>query len=391
MSAGEDGVLIVGGGPVGLIAALGLAQRGIPVTVLEGEPEIPDSPRAIVYHWTVLEGLDRLGMLDEAAALGFRKQDYAARVFETGEMVPWSLDVLADETPYPYNVHLGQHLLAGIALRRLEDLAHARVHFDHRVSALAHDGSGVTVTAAGGTFRARWLIGADGARSTIRTALGLAFDGTTWPERFVATNVRYDFEAHGYPRTVMQLDPEQGAIIAKISNEPLWRVTYSEDAALGLETVADRVPGRFAALLPGEEGYSLERCTPYRMHQRAAETFRVGRVLLAGDAAHATNPTGGLGLTSGLFDAYALIDALGAVLLDGADEQVLDHWAAERRRIFLDIASPAASENKRLVYAEHDPQRRREDIAAIRRWAGDRELLRTRLHFTEQMIGGSPG
>ena len=123
-------VLIAGAGPVGLITALGLAQRGLAVTVVETEPEIIDSPRAMVYHWTVLEHLDRLGILREAEEQGFRKQDYSYLVFETGEWIPFDLEVLDEDTDYPYNVHLGQHELAAIALRHLERLPGAQVLFD---------------------------------------------------------------------------------------------------------------------------------------------------------------------------------------------------------------------------------------------------------------------
>ena len=382
-------VLIAGAGPVGLITALGLARAGVEVAVLEAEAGIVDSPRAMVYHWTVLEPLDRLGILGEVERRGLRKQDYAFKVFETGETIGYSIDALADETPYAYNVHLGQHVLAGIALEELERLPGARAMFGARVTGVAQDAHGVTVTAttADGPaeLRADWLVGADGAGSTVRKALGLSFDGFTWPERFVATNVRYDFERHGFARATFQIDPVNGAVIVKIDSSGLWRCTYSEDASLPEETVAERLPEHFAALLPGDEGYELERLQPYRMHQRAAPTFRSGRVLLAGDAAHATNPAGGLGLTSGLFDAFALSDALSSVVLDAAGEELLDRWAEERRRLFLELASPAASEMKRLIYSEADPERRREDVEAIRRWTSDPDLLRERLRFTTQL------
>jgi 6-hydroxy-3-succinoylpyridine 3-monooxygenase len=378
-------ILIAGAGPVGLITALGLAQRGLRVTVVESEPHIIDSPRAMVYHWTVLEHLDRLGILREAEEQGFRKQDYAYFVFETGEWLPFSLELLADDTDYPYNVHLGQHELAEIALRHLERLPGTRVVFDARLTGLRQDATGVTATAGAEELRAGWLIGADGARSTVRSLLGLPFEGFTWPERFVATNVFYDFEAHGYARSVLQIDPVHGAIIAKIDDRGLWRVTYSEPADLPEDTVRDRVAEHYAALLPGEEGYELDRITPYKMHQRSAPTYHVGRVLLAGDAAHATNPTGGLGLTSGMFDSFALQDALGAVAADHASDAVLDDWAQERRRIFTEIASPQASENKRLIYSEPDPERRRRDVEALRAGIADRDALRQRLHFTRRL------
>jgi len=383
----REGVLIAGAGPVGLITALGLAQAGIPVTVLEAEAAIVDSPRAMVYHWTVLESLDRLGMLAEAERRGFRKQDYAFHVFETGEFVRYSIEPLADETPYAYNVHLGQHELAAIAMESLDRLPDTSVHFNTRVTGVSQDAEGVSVAVSGEgverELRAGWLIGADGARSTVRKSMGLSFDGSTWPERFVATNVYYDFERHGFARATFQLDPVHGAVIAKIDSHGLWRCTYSEDAGLPEESVAERLPDHFAELLPAEdEGYELDRYTPYRMHQRAAESFRRGRVLLAGDAAHATNPAGGFGLTSGLFDAFSLIEALASVILEGTSDAVLDRWSEERRRIFLELASPAASEMKRLIYSESDPARRREDLEAIKRWTSDPDLLRERLRFT---------
>jgi 3-(3-hydroxy-phenyl)propionate hydroxylase/6-hydroxy-3-succinoylpyridine 3-monooxygenase len=121
------------------------------------------------------------------------------------------------------------------------------------------------------------------------------------------------------------------------------------------------------------------------MHQRSAESYRAGRVLLAGDAAHATNPTGGLGLTSGMFDSFALVEALSAVVVDGARDELLDEWAEERRRLFTEIASPQASENKRLIYSEPDPERRRADVDALRAGVADPDTLRERLHFTRRL------
>src|SRR5918997_2267859 len=376
----DEGVLIAGAGPVGLITALGLAQRGLAVTVVEAEPHIIDSPRAMVYHWTVLEHLDRLGILREAEEQGFRKQDYAYFVYETGEWIPFGLEILAEDTDYPYNVHLGQHELAAIALRHLERIPGTQVLFGARLTALEQDAAGVTATVATKDgerqLRAAWAVGADGARSTVRGLLGLDFAGFTWPERFVATNVFYDFEAHGYPRSVLQIDPVHGAIIAKIDTRNLWRVTYSESAELPEETAADRLADHYAALLPGDDPWELDRLTPYKMHQRSADRYRDGRVLLAGDAAHATNPTGGLGLTSGLLDAEVLHPALTAVVRGEASEDVLDRYADERRKVFLEVASPQASELKRLVYHSADPERLEADLAGLRAVAADPELRR---------------
>ncbi|HEY8357197.1 MAG TPA: FAD-dependent monooxygenase, partial [Ramlibacter sp.] len=369
--------------------ALGLARAGVSVVVLEAAPGIVRSPRAMVYHWSVLAGLDRLGVLEEVKATGFTKNDYRFQVYKTGEKIEWSLDVLRGHVKHPYNVHLGQDRLADIALARLQALG-ATVHWNARVKAVQQDGSSVTVVAdtpdGERRFEADWMIGADGARSAVRSSLGLEFAGTTWEPRFVATNIRVDLEAHGYARSTLQIDDTWGAIIAKIDNSNLWRCTYCEkDPALAESTVAERIPASMRQVLPGVPDYELVQFSPYRMHQRAADTFRVGRVLLAGDAAHATNPTGGLGLTSGLFDTYVLYEALAAVIQADAGEEILDRYAEERRRMFLEIASPQASENFRLLFLSSDPAKLEQRLTVMRRLASDPDFAREQALFTRQL------
>jgi 3-(3-hydroxy-phenyl)propionate hydroxylase/6-hydroxy-3-succinoylpyridine 3-monooxygenase len=385
----ED-VIIVGGGPVGFINALGLAQAGVRVSVIEAEPQIINSPRAAVYFWSVLEGLGRVGVLEEAEAAGVRKQDYTYLVKCTGERVVYSLEILKGRTPHPYNLHLGQHLLADIAMRRLQTFSNATIRFDTRLQGLRQDAEGVTLsvvtTRETADLRARWVIGADGAASTVRRLLGLSFDGMTWAERFVATNVYYDFERYGYSRSTLVIDSRFGAVIAILNNDGLWRCTYMEDATLPEETFLERLPAAYESILPGQGRYQLELASPYRMHQRSAQQYRVGRVVLAGDAAHVTNPTGGLGLTSGLFDSYALYPALTAVILDGAADEVLDRYAAARRDTFINQVSPQATANKQLIYhANGGGQSLEQALAGLRRLAVDPEFLHQRLMFTKSL------
>lgn len=321
---------------------------------------------------------------------GFSKQDYTYLVLKTGERIEFSLEVLNGRTPFPYNLHLGQHQLAEIALRRLVEYPHASVRFNTRLISLTQDQEGVTLqlmTPNGPEqLRAQWVVGADGAGSTVRGQLALDFEGITWPERFVATNVFFDFERHHYARATFLIDEVHGAVIAKLDNSGLWRCTYMEDAALPEKTILERLPRVYEAILPGAGDYKIDLAAPYRMHQRCAPRFRVGRVVLAGDSAHVTNPTGGLGLTSGLLDCFALYPALVAVISGGADPAILDRYSEARREIFLNRVSPQAVANKRLIFHANGGGKRLEDaLSALRRLPTDRDYLLQRLMFLKSL------
>jgi len=388
-------VIVVGGGPTGFVTALGLAQAGVSVCLIEAGAAIISSPRSCVYHWSMLDGLERLGIREEAERIGYTKDDYLWLVKKTGERLPYDLKVLASVTPFPYNIQLGQDRLAEICLRRLEAMDHAEVHWRTAFAGIAEDADGVTVQASspGGPIelRGRWVIGADGAGSAVRRALGLAFDGMTWPERFVATNVRHDFESGGYWQSTMVIDDEWGAVIVKITRDGLWRCTFMEDTALPEETYLERIPEAYRHLLPGEGGHELVQSSPYKMHQRCADSFRKGRVLLAGDAAHVTNPTGGFGLTTGLFDAFALWPTLAAVMLEGADPALLDTWAEERRAIFLEKTSPQACVYKDFVFhACGGGERLEAALEGMRRMVSDPDYRLERLMFTKGLETTSP-
>ena len=387
--------IVVGGGPTGFVTALGLAQAGVKTCVIEEEEQIIDSPRAAVYHWSALDGLERLGIREEAERIGFTKQDYLWLVKRTGEEIRYDLSVLQGRTAYPYNIHLGQDLLAGIARDRLAALPNAEIRFGTTLTALAQDGDGVRIAVEGPDGRefleAKYVVGADGAGSMVRKSLGLAFDGMTWPERFVATNVHHDFASAGYSLTTLVIDEQWGAVIVKITPDGLWRCTYMEDAALPEANYLDRVPAAYEHLLPGTGGYRLDRAAPYRMHQRCAASFRVGRVVLAGDAAHVTNPTGGLGLTTGLFDSFALWPTLAAVILEGADPELLSTYAADRKRIYLERTSPQAVKNKNLVF--HACNRGPElelALEGLRAMAANADARRDTLMFVKSLETPSP-
>lgn len=380
MSRKNQQVLVCGAGPVGLMTALLLARRGIPVTVIEAESDIVSSPRAIGYQFVTAELLQRAGVLQEALAMGFTRQETQMRTTQA-VLAQTNLQVIAGDTPYPFTLHLPQDALARILLQHLQALS-VSVRWSTRFVGLHQDQTGVTVDAEGEQgpwqHRAQWLIAADGGRSAVRKACGLDFPGTTWPEFFVATNVYCDFESRGYARANYVHDPAHWSVMTKISNDGLWRVVYGESADATAEEIRQRLPSHFEHIVPPGLPYEVTLCTPYRVHQRSAERYRADRVLLAGDAAHVTNPMGGLGLTSGLLDAEALCDALVSVIHGERGEAVLNEYAEDRRSVYLNVTSPMATESKRRI-TEQDPERRRQDAQRLRRLNDDKELQRQAL------------
>jgi 2-polyprenyl-6-methoxyphenol hydroxylase-like FAD-dependent oxidoreductase len=375
------GIIVVGAGPVGFITALGLAREGIPVTIIEAEDRINDSPRAAVYLPTTLRILDRLGILEDAHAAGVYNTDLQMMVAETGTRCRLNrAEIEGDAHEYAYQLHFGQDVLAKIVQRHLLALPDTEVRFNTRLTAITQDAGGVTATIAtpDGEERLRcdWLIGADGGRSGVRQALGLSFDGFTWPDRFVATNIWYDeFEKHGFAPANFYMDPRDWAVIAVIGRGNLWRVTYGEEPEISEEEALRRIPERLGRILPGSGRFELSAASPYRLHERTCETYRIKRVLLAGDAAHVCNPCGGLGLTGGIVDANVLTRALSAVIRGDITEEVLDRYSEERRRVFREFTSPQASEFKRML-SESDPERRRQDEEGVRLTCRDPEVAR---------------
>ncbi len=385
-------VAVVGAGPVGLLAALGFAQQGLSVTVIDAEAGINNSPRAAVYFPTTIKILDRLGLLKDTLSIGYPSESFCFHLLATREVARIA-NTFPPDSPYPYNLHLGQHLLAQLILRHFSALPDAVMRWHTRLVKLEQDDSGCRLTVESAQRReqiaARWVIGADGARSTVRNLLSLPFEGHTWPERFVATNVEYDFERFGYEPANMIADAVNWAVVARLGRENLWRVTFAENAELPEENLEQRIRERYALLLPDPAAaYRIAAFSPYRVHERCAPAFRSGRVLLAGDAAHVCNPCGGMGLTGGVIDAARLIDVLPAVCAGSAAESVLDFYAAERRRVFLEVSSPIATDFKRRM-SEPDPDRQRADFEEFRRQAEDpaRTSLSTAL---SKLVEGQP-
>jgi len=382
-------VVICGAGPVGLITALKLAQAGINVLVLEAEATVNDAPRACIYFGATIAALDNLGLLEDIERFALKSTQFSRHVPEYGYVATLDNESV-DIGPYNYVLHFGQERLAEVALAHLAKLPCAEIRWSTRVTEVAQIEDGVVITASGpaGTesVQADWLVGADGARSTIRQLLGIEFSGHTWPDRFVATNVQCNMRELGYSPGNFICDPKDWAIICAIDAEGLWRITYGEDGELSEETAGTRVSERLQAFIPPDVPYELKAARPYRVHQRAATRLKDGHVLLAGDAAHATNPLGGLGLTTGVWDAMILGDILVAVMQGVEPETMLERYSEERLRTFWTVTSPAASENKRSVQ-EADSEVRKADMAQFQSLTQTPEMTAMALRFSYATIG----
>jgi 3-(3-hydroxy-phenyl)propionate hydroxylase len=377
-------VIVVGAGPVGLLTALALAERDVSVLVLESEPALTIDLRAGTYHPPSLEMMAPYGITDEMHKTAIKVPRWQIRDRRQGVIVEWDLSEIGDLTPYPYRLHLEQHRLTPIVLSKLKAYPNAEVRFSHKVIDADQTAEEVTVNAEtpGGTeiFQAQWLVGADGGRSTVRRCTDVGFDGFTWDERFVVASTTYDYAFHGYTLNAYLADPEEWAALFKMPDEGppgIWRVIFpvppEEDEAITLSD--EMVERRMQRFLPRKERYQIKYKSIYRVHQRVAKEFRLGRILLAGDAAHLNNPMGAFGLNGGIHDSFNLTGKLAKVCRGEADESLLDTYVRQRRTVNLEYVQEHSIRNlKRLN--EKSEEKRKANFEELRRQAASRESRR---------------
>jgi 3-(3-hydroxy-phenyl)propionate hydroxylase len=350
-------VVIAGAGPTGLMCALALRRQDIPVVLCEAEPGLTHDLRAGSFHPPTLEMMAPYGITERMLVDGIKVRHWQIRNKPGDLIAEFDLGLLADITPFPHRLHLEQHRLTPIQLDILKREGGADIRFGCKVTGFTQRADGVAVTVESGgeaqVIEASWLIGADGGRSVVRKILGVEFEGFTWPEIFVVASTRHDFGAQGFALNSYIADPvEFGALFKLPDAGPpgLWRLAYpanpeeSDDALLE----APRVEAALQRLVQKPEAYDIVYKSTYRVHQRVAATFREGRVLLAGDAAHLNNPLGGFGLNSGIHDAVNLCDKLGRHWR-GEGEDLLDLYARQRRAATVEQVQAMSIRNKRLM------------------------------------------
>jgi len=386
----DDRVIVVGAGPVGAVTALALVKKGIPVTLLEAEAEPPEDQRAATIHPPTVEMLAELGLTDEAfaedASGGMLSPIFHFRDRVSGELVAvFDIGLLKGEVPYPFVVQWEQYKLVRAAKPHIEASGIADVRFSTKVTGLAQgaDHVDVTITNAAGEsekIRGRYVIGADGGRSTVRRLAEIEFEGFTWPERFIKIGTSFDFGAtgRGFCTRNYFSDPNEWLNLFKVKgNGPpgIWRGIMpvppeeSDEQALSMEGIQRRLHG----IHPREGGYEIPYHALYAVHQRVAATFNKGRVLLAGDSAHVNNPIGGMGMNGGIHDAVTLTAKLADVWFGRAKPDVFDRYTRQRRKAQVDYVQAQTIQNKKSL-EEKDPVIRRQHLDELRRISEDVKL-----------------
>ncbi len=329
-------VAIVGAGPVGLALALDLGRRGHAVTLLSRLDFVARSSRAICFSKRSLDIFDRLGMGDAVVAKGVSWS--VGKVFRgAGNEPVYQFDLQpATDQKRPGFVNIQQYHVEDYLIEALQALPNVDIRWGHRVGGVTPTSGGaeLDVTAQGGAYRleADWLIACDGARSTLRSCLGLDFDGRVFEDNFLIADIRMQ---HAMPAERWfwfdpPFNPGRSALIHK-QPDGLWRLDFQLGPDVDREAVLqpENVERHVRAMLGEGIAFEREWESVYTFQCRRMARFRHGRVVFAGDAAHLVSPFGARGCNGGLADADNLGWKLDLVLRGVADERLIDSYDAE--------------------------------------------------------------
>ena len=354
----HERVVVAGAGPVGLTLALALRRENIPVVVVEAESTYCREFRAPAFHSPTLDMLDDLGLGEAMRAEGMQVPVMRFTDRGIGRSVELDMGILKDRglTRHPYDLILGQIAFSRIAYEHAVQRG-VEFRFGHRVTGATQSGdvASVECETTAGTVQVSggYVVGCDGGRSAVRKSLPVEFEGYTWPERFLMIHVHDDLEpdvgkvnflANGADwRLVLKIPYGPGP------NDWITRVVSSLGPDATDEEVArpDFLQSRLVGLVPGRAApYIVRDHYIYNVHQRVASRYRVGRILLAGDAAHINNPLGGLGLNCGIHDVVDLSAKLGHMRRGEGAEELLDLYDRQRRLTNLEYIQKVSVENK---------------------------------------------
>ncbi|MGC4807845.1 rifampin monooxygenase [Micromonospora sp. DT233] len=371
-------VIVVGGGPTGCMLAGELRLHGVDVLVLEKDTQPPAYVRALGLHARSIEVLDQRGILQRFLDLG---KQYPVAGFFAGIPAPAPQGL---DTAHPYVLGIAQPVTDRLLAQRATELG-ARLRRGGELVALDQDDEGVTADLADGTrLRARYLVGCDGGRSTVRKLLGVGFPGEPTRVETLLGEMRVDVPAETVAAVVTEVRRTQKRFGLGPVEDGLYRVVVPADGVAADRAVPPTIE-EFRRQLRAVAGTDFGVHSPRWLSRfgdatRLAESYRRGRVLLAGDAAHIHPPTGGQGLNLGIQDAFNLGWKLAAQVAGWAPPELLDSYQAERRPVAADVLGNTRAQMHLLSL---DP-----DAQAVRRLLT--ELMTfpdVNRHLTEKIIG----
>lgn len=392
MAGTDTEVAIVGAGPVGLFTALRLSRQGISCVLVEAEESLPEDLRASTFHPPTLDILDDYGLAAPLIEQGRVCPEWQIRYHETGERVVFDLSVLEGHTRHPYRLQCEQYRLCWLMLAVLQQEGKVDIRLgtrvlnvaqeDDRAELVLEDDKGQT------SLTAKYVVGADGSRSVVRKVLDLSFEGKTYPETTILATTTFPFEDHLEGLSHIDYVWSRNGTFSLLHLPALWRCSLYAGADETIEEAAEpeAVQRKLQEIVPTADPYPIGEIRTYRIHMRIVEDYRKGRIVLAGDSAHLTSPSGGMGMNGGLHDAYFLVEALSAILKNGADDTALDHYTRRRRPVAHEQILIQADANRRRMQ-ERDPERRREMFEGLLEITADRDKLESHLLRTSMIVG----
>jgi len=385
-------IIIAGAGPVGCVVGLILARAGISVTILETENDLIPELRASTFHPPTLDMLDDLGVTPKLIDQGLITPKIQYRDLEDGLVAEFDHALIDDRTKHPYRLQCEQFKLTRIIAEMLKEFPHAEISFDSKFVDASQTDNAVRVfyeTPAGSEqVTCDYLIGADGSRSEVRKSQKIEFPGFTYPEQFVTVSVPEDVDkiVPGMGHVCYIAHPTQWC--ALIHAPDYWRFLFPIPMETTKEEAFDDdfLEGRLQHLAPHQERYAIQLRTLYGVNQRVAETYRLGRILLAGDSAHVNNPLGGMGMNGGIHDGVNLADKLVRMYGGGETEELLNLYDRQRRPIAIEYVQAQTMRNKKNL-EETDPNVRRQRQDELRDVAKNVEKSRELLLQTSMING----
>ncbi len=346
-------VLVVGAGPVGLVMALRLARQNLSVAVVESSDAPQSDLRASTFHPPTLDMLDEDGITPELLAQGLKAPNWQIRMHATGEVAQFELSILKDDTAHPYRLQCEQSKLVRVLLTKLQTsyASLVQVHYGTLAEQFQQDESGVTLTCAKGEekfdLHGKYLVGADGSRSVVRKSVGLEFVGETFPETTILSTTTFQFQDHIPNLAHINYCWSENGTFSLLKLPGQWRVSlYAEEGETTEQALEhESIQRKLQVICPQAEPYPIGQTRAYRIHQRVVPGYRVGRVFLAGDAAHINSPSGGMGMNGGIHDAFNLADKIGKVI-KGDSEDLLDLYERQRRPVALDDVLAQSGRNR---------------------------------------------